>query len=53
MKMPIRISDPAGPAYPPKSVSSATSCENWKRTLVVSIATSTGDIFNCEFEWVK
>ena len=44
IRMPIRIKDPAGPAYPPKSLSDAKTWENWDKTLDASTATSDGDI---------
>ena len=45
IRIPMNTKEPAGPAYPPKSVSDATSWENCDIKLVLSTAISTGDIF--------
>ena len=44
IRIPMKIRDPAGPVYPPKSLSDAMSWEKWVKRLELSTAISAGDI---------
>ena len=46
IRTPIRIREPAGPAYPPKSDSLARICENCDKKFDASTATSLGDMLS-------
>lgn len=53
IRIPMKIKEPAGPAYPPKSASEATSWENCDMKLVLSTAMSAGDILGTECQYSK